>query len=230
MPRNDLTYLGILAAPTREGKRVVAVALSGGAELCHFADAGLDCSSEAVQDWLWAAGINPDEAATALPPEILIKEVLVPAIGSRALVVHHGDREIAFVDQLITALADAGNVVITSGLELIAPIEEAPNGAAGRRAFALQTRYEAALADARKSPLIHLIGGSVENGRLVAITVDGPFAKQSWTLENDEDAFFVMTHLSHLGPLTAFVIEKGPGKTELKRLANELGLGEKLAA
>lgn len=227
---NQLTYLGVLAAPTREGKRVVAVALSGAVDLHHFVDAGLDCASEAVQDWLWAAGINPDLAAIALPPEILIKDVIIPAIGQRSLVVHHGDRDIAFVDQLIRALADAGNATITAGIELIAPIEDAPNGAANRRALALQTRYEAAIQDAKNSPLIHMIGGELSDGKLTRISIDGPFSKQSWTLENEEDAFFVMASITHMGPLAAYVIENGPAHMQIKRLANEVGLSEKLAA
>jgi hypothetical protein len=232
MPGNDnLTYLGVLAAPTSQGARAVAVALTGGVELYHFVDAGLDTGAEAVREWLWNAGINPDEAAIALPNDILIRDILVPAIGNKALVVHHGDVDIPLVDELLSALAESGNAVIVSGVELVGPIAASLHGAAPRRAFALQARYEAALDAARKSPPVHMISGKVDvSGMLTEIAVDGPFLKRTWTLETQDDAFFVLTHVSHVGSLAAFVIEGGPAQAELKRLANEFGLNEKLAA
>src|SRR3546814_11025063 len=94
MSNNDrLTYLGILSAPTDQGPRAIAVALSGAVSLHHFVDAGLDTDAEVVRDWLWSMGINPDNVATAMPADVLIRDILIPSIGNRVLVVHHADSE-----------------------------------------------------------------------------------------------------------------------------------------
>ena len=226
-----LTYLGVLSAPTKTGRRAVAVAITGGAEIYHLVDAGLDTSSSAVQDWLWTAGINPDEARSTLPSNILIRDILLPAIGRKALVVHHGDMDVPFVDELVRRLPDNGSSAIVSGLDLSGPIAQAGNGAAGRRAFALQVRYEAALADAEQTPARHAIGGQLNSdGFLTHLTIDGPFAKQSWTLDQENDAFPALVSIMHLGTLAAFIIEEGPAKNKIKHLVNQFGFDERLAA
>src|SRR3546814_5246982 len=85
MSNNDrLTYLGILSAPTDQGPRAIAVALSGAVSLHHFVDAGLDTDAEVVRDWLWSMGINPDNVATAMPADVLIRDILIPSIGNRS--------------------------------------------------------------------------------------------------------------------------------------------------
>lgn len=232
MPGTEqLTYLGLLAAPTSQGPRAVAIALAGGEELHHIVDAGLDTSAEPVRDWLWNAGINPDEASAGLPADFLIRELLIPVLADKTLVVHHADLEVSLVDQLVSEMADAGLSVIISGVDLAGPIASVMNGAAPRRAIALQARYEAALATAAITPINHKVRGKVDQtGALTEISVDGPFLKRNWTLEDADDAFFVMTQISHVGPLAAFLIEGGPAQQQLKLLANELGINEKLAA
>lgn len=231
MNNEYLTYLGVLSAPTKTGRRAVSAAITGGAEIYHLVDAGLDTSSSAVQDWLWTAGINPDEAKSALPSDILIRDILLPAIGRKALVVHHGDTDIPFVDELIRHLPNNGSSAIISGLDLNGPIAQAGNGAAGRRAFALQMRYEAALADAEQTPARHEISGRLGNdGSLTHLAVDGPFAKQSWTLDEEGDAFPALVSIMHLGTLAAFIIGDGPAKDKIKLLVNQFGFDERLAA
>lgn len=232
MPATEqLTYLGLLAAPTTKGSRAVAIAFTGAVEMYYVIDAGLDTSSEAVRDWLWNAGINPDEAAQALPSDFFIKEIAVPALDGRPVVIHHSDLEVSLVDSLVNALIEAGNTPMVVGLDLNGPIAAMVNGAAPRRAIALQARYEAALAIAEKSPLLHTINGKVDPlGHLTEISVSGPFIQRNWVLEDQEDAFFVLTQISHVGPSAAFIIEGGPAQIALKRLANDFGLAEKLAA
>lgn len=228
---NLLSYLGVLSAPTEQGPRAVAVALTGAVELYHFLDAGLDTSSEAVRDWYWASGINPDNAAMAMPADVLIRDILLPAIGSRMVVIHHGDTNIPFVDELIQALKTNGAFVTISGIDLVGPINSSLQAEAARRAFALQARYEAAIEIASKEPLIHKLSGEIgPNGLLSSIAISGVFSKQKWTLENEDDQLFVLSDISHMGPLAAFTIEPGPAQNILKKLANEYGLNEKLAA
>lgn len=228
---SQIAYLGILSAPTQEGRHAVAVALSGAAELYHLVDAGIDTSSDVVRDWLWAAGINPEEAATALPGDVLIREILVPSIGSKPLVIHHGDMDIPFVDSLHRAISRTNSPPIVSGLDLTGPIAQAGNGAAGRRAFALQARYEAAIDEARKCPAVHRISGALnEEGQIAHLSISGPFAQRSWTLERDDDAFLLMINIMHIGSLATFVIDPGPAQEKLRLLAAQVGLDERLAA
>lgn len=225
-----LAYLGILAAPTLKGRRAVAVALSGAVELYHLVDAGLVSDSKAVADWLWTAGINPDEAASALPPEILLSDVLLPELGRSALVVCHSDMDVELVDTLVTTLGRQGNPAIISGIDLTGPIQEATNGAAGRRAFALQARYEAMLEQAAKAPIEHVLDGSLSGGKLVGISVDGPFAKQAWTLDEEADGMFVMMSLAGLSDHAAFIVKDGPAAAAISRLASQVGIERRLAA
>lgn len=232
MPTNDrLMYLGILAAPTEQGSRAVAVALAGAVELHHLVDAGLDLNVEAVRDWLWAAGVNPDNAAIAMPADAVIRDILLPAIGGRMLVIHHGDAEVPFVDELIKALRQNGAFPTISGIDLLGPIDSDVEGDAPRRAAALQERYQAAIEIASKEPLIHKISGEVSStGDLKSIAISGVFSKQKWTLESEDDALFILSDISHMGPLAAFAIEPGPAQTRLKQLVAENGLSEKIAA
>ena len=232
MSNNDrLTYLGILSAPTDQGPRAVAVALSGAVDLHHFVDAGLDTQTEVVRDWLWSVGINPDNAATAMPADALIRDVLLPAIGGRVLVIHHADAETPFVDALLREIRTHNGFASISGIDLLGPIESDANEEARRRSDALRARYEVALELAATDPLIHTISGEIgADGALKAISISGAFSKQNWTLETEDDALFVLSEISHMGPLAAFVIEPGPAQSRLKKLANEQGLNEKLAA
>src|SRR3546814_13518549 len=78
--------------------------------LHHFVDAGLDTDAEVVRDWLWSMGINPDNVATAMPADVLIRDILIPSIGNRVLVVHHADSETPFVDALVTHLRVSGGL------------------------------------------------------------------------------------------------------------------------
>src|SRR3546814_20880592 len=81
--------------------------------------------------------------------------------------------------------------------------------------------YEAALELAAKEPLIHTISGEIDaNGALKYISISGAFSKQKWTLETDEDALFVLAEISHMGPLSTFIIDSGPAQSQLKKLAN----------
>ncbi|AXK43727.1 hypothetical protein [Erythrobacter aureus] len=227
----NLSYLGILAAQTSAGRQAIGVAITGAVELYHLVDANLDYSSEIVRDWLWTAGINPDEAATSLPTSTLIRDIIAPAVGRQPLVIHHGDLEIPFVDQLVSELSAAGNQPIISGVDIAGPIARAVNGAAGRRAFALQARYEAALDEAAKSPAIHHISGKVDaEGGVSHISITGPFAQRNWTLRDPSDAMLVMANILHIGDLANFVIDPGPAQSKLKLIANQVGLSDKLAA
>src|SRR3546814_3752571 len=94
---------------------ILAVALSGAVSLHHFVDAGLDTDAEVVRDWLWSMGINPDNVATAMPADVLIRDILIPSIGNRVLVVHHADSETPFVDALVTHLRVSGGFIGISG-------------------------------------------------------------------------------------------------------------------
>ncbi len=227
----NLSYLGILAAHTSAGKQAVGVAIAGAVELYHLVDADLDYSSQLVHDWLWTAGINPDEAAVALPPTVLIRDIIAAEIVRQPLVVHHADLEIPFVDQLVSELTAAGNQPIISGVDINGPIAQAVNGAAGRRAFALQARYEAALDEAANSPAIHHIKGQLTaDGEVSHISITGPFAQRNWTLSEPTDAMLVMATILHIGDLANFVIDQGPAQSKLKLIANQIGLNDKLAA
>lgn len=227
----QLAYLGILAAKTSRGRRAVAVALSGSVELYHIVYAGFMSDSQTVNDWLWTAGINPEEAANALPPEIMVRDILLPAIGSRPLVVCHSDMDVPLVDMLCTQLGRAGNPPIVSGIDLTGPIQEVTNGAAGRRAFALQARYEAELEEARRNPAVHVLDGTVDDaGILTGISVSGPFSKQAWTLESPDDAIFVMAGLAGMGDMVQFAVKEGPAAGALARVAEEVGIERRKAA
>src|SRR3546814_2778357 len=77
------------------------------------------------------------------------------------------------------------------------------------RSDALRERYEAALELAAKEPLIHTISGEIDaNGALKSISISGAFSKQKWTLETDDDALFVLSEISHMGPLATFIIDR----------------------
>lgn len=226
-----LAYLGVLAAPTTQGKRAVAVALSGSVELYHLVYAGFHGASKAVEDWLWSAGINPEEAATALPPEIVISDIILPELGDSTLVVAHQDMDIPLVDALVRTMGRQGMAVIVSGIVLEGPIAEAVNGAAGRRSFGLQAAYEAALERSVEEPQEHRLSGEVDrDGRLTSMAVDGPFAKGSWKIMEEEDAMFVAMSLAPLVGFAELVVEEGPAAAALSRLAAQVGLEQRLAA
>lgn len=230
MSRN-IAYLGVLAAPTTQGKRAVAVSLCGAVELHHLVYAGFSVTSRAVEDWLWSAGINPEDAAIALPPEIVISDIIVPELGRTTLVVSHDDLDVPFVDALVRTLGRQGSPAIVSGISLSGPIAAAVNGAAGRRAYALQAAYEAALEQAATEPAEHRLSGQVDrDGRLTAMAVDGPFAKGSWTIAEEDDALFVAMSLAPLAGFATLVVEEGPAAAALSRLAAQVGLEQKLAA
>lgn len=231
MSSDNLVYLGILPAPVADGRKAVAVALTGAVELYHFVDAGLDIKHPLVDDWLWLAGINSREIASALPPAALIKNVILPAIGNKTLVVAHEDVSLSFVDELIYAIRTAGGYATISSIELKGPIAMCENGAAGRRAFALQARYEAALDTARKVPAIHRISGQLgDDGQLTLISIDGLFSKRSWTIESEADAIVSLIAIAQIGEYACFVIDDGPAQNALKALASEFGIEEKQAA
>src|SRR3546814_7636325 len=82
--------------------------------------------------------------------------------------------------------------------------------------------YEAALELAAKEPLIHTISGEIDaNGALKSISISGAFSKQKWTLETDDDALFVLSEISHMGPLATFIIDAGPAQSQLKKRSEE---------
>jgi hypothetical protein len=222
-----LTFLGVLTVSTQDGRRPVAVALSGASELHHLVDAELDLTADSVRDWLWSAGINPDNAANALPANALIHDILAPAVGTRTLVLHHRDTDLDFVSELAVAVRENGGYTTISGIELIGEMESDQNAEAARRADALRSRYEAAIAIAEKEPLIHKISGSVDaEGALTSITISGVFANQKWDVKDENEALFVLANVSHMGPLAAFAFEPGPAQRALKKLADESGLLE----
>jgi hypothetical protein len=228
---NDrLVHLGVLAAKTAQGRRAVAVSLVGGVEAHHVVDAGFVAGSRSVEEWLLGAGINPDEAYTAMPVDYVVGAVLLPAIGDRTLVVPHADMDVNLVDHIVSEAGRLGNPVIVSGIDLTGPLPGSFEGLAGRRAEALRTRYEDALARARISPVAHALGGAMDADVLHRISVDGPFAKGEWTLEEPEDALYVMLSLAGLSGMAEFVVEDGPAAGALERLADDAGLSSRLAA
>ncbi len=227
----DLIHLGILAANTAHGRRAVAVALTGAVDAHHIVDAGFLPGSQRVDAWLSSVGINPQEAYSSLKTEPMVYGVLVPAIGSRTLVVSHVDTDVSLVDMLTRELGRLGNPAIVSGLAPSGPLAQSVNGAAGRRAIALQAAYEAELDKAARTPAEHVLDGAVDDkGELVRISVSGPFAQSSWSLDDPEDALFVMLSMTGMTGLAKFVVKKGPGASALSRLAAEVGLTSRLAA
>jgi len=228
---NDLIHLGILAAPTGQGRRAVAVALVGAVEAYHLVDAGFLAGSERVDAWLWSVGINPQELATSLQADALVHGVLVPAIGTKTLVVTHVDMDVPLVDMLVSELGRIGNPAIVSGIAPTGPLAEAVNGAAGRRAMSLQASYEAALEQARRAPIEHVLDGAVAgDGTLARMSVAGPFAHSSWTLSDPEDALYVMLSLAGMAGMARFVVKDGPGAAALSEVAAEVGLTPRMAA
>lgn len=228
---NDLTHLGILAAPTAQGRRAVAVALVGAVEEHHLVDAGFLAGSERVDAWLWSVGINPQELSSSLPADAVVHGILIPAIGSKTLVVTHEDMDAPLVDMLVSELGRIGNPAIVSGLAPTGPLAQAVNGAAGRRAMALQAAYEAALEQARRVPIEHVLDGAVSSdGNLARVSVKGPFAHSTWSLSDPEDALFVMLSLAGLSSMARFVVKDGPGAAALSEVAAEVGLMPRLAA
>jgi len=228
---DQLAYLGVLAAPTTQGKRAVAISIVGAVELHHLVYAGFDGGSQVVEDWLWSAGINPEEASQALPPEIVISDILLPELSSKTLIVTHQDMDIPLVDALVRTLGRQGRPVIISGISLDGPIAASVNGAAGRRAFALLAAYEASLEAAAKDPIPHRLSGEVDrDGRLSSIAVDGPFSKGAWKIVEDEDALFIAMSLAPLAGFAEIVIDEGPAAAALSRLVAQVGLGQRLAA
>lgn len=228
---NDLIHLGILAAPTGQGRRAVAVAMVGAVEAYHLVDAGFLVGSERVDSWLWSVGINPQELSTSLQADALVHGVLIPAIGSKTLVVTHVDMDVPLVNMLVSELGRIGNPAIVSGIAPTGPLSEAVNGAAGRRAMSLQASYEAALEQARRTPIDHVLDGAVApDGSLMRMSVDGPFARSSWSLSDPEDAMYVMLSLAGMTGLARFVVKDGPGAAALSEIASEVGLTSRMAA
>lgn len=226
-----LAYLGTLAAVTTRGRRAVAASLTGAVEMHHIVHSGLDVSIQAVSDWLWSVGVNPDEAVNSLPPEILIEEVFLPALTDAKLVVTHDDLDIPFVDALVRALGRRGNPPIVSGLAPTGPLADYVNGASGRRAAALQAAYEAALEGAAQNPLVHYLSGTTDGeGKISSISIDGPFAKNSWTVSEEDDALFVAMALAPLNGFAKLKVQEGPAAASLSRLAVQVGLEQSIAA
>ena len=226
-----LAYLGTLAAVTTRGRRAVAASVTGAVELHHIVHSGLDTSIQAVSDWLWSVGVNPNEAIESLPPEILIEEVFLPALESITLVVTHDDLDIPFVDSLVRALGRRGTPAVVSGLAPSGPLADYVNGASGRRAAALQAVYEAALEEASKTPLVHHLTGTVDSeGKISSISIDGPFAKSTWTVTEEDDATFVAMALAPLGGFAKLKVQEGPVAAPLSRLAAKVGLEQSIAA
>ena len=226
-----LAYLGTLAATTTRGRRAVSASLTGAIEMHHVVHSGLDVSIKAVSDWLWSVGINPDEAVESLPPEILIEEVFLPALENVTLVVTHDDLDIPFVDYLVRSLGRRGTPAVVSGLAPTGPLGDYVNGAAGRRAAALQALYEAALEQAAQSPLVHHLTGTVDaEGKIASISIDGPFAKSRWTVSEEDDAHFVAMALAPLNGFAKLKVQEGSVAASLSRLAAQVGLEHSIAA
>lgn len=221
----NLTYLGVLAAPTEEGPQVVAVATEGAVDLYHLVNPGIDVNHPAVQDWLWTAGINPLELADSLPPDILIRDVLIPQIGTHTLVICLADMEVPFVCDLAAALQKSGKRPIVTGVELKGLIEQAENGAAGRRAHALKVRYESALKLAEREPVIHRINGRVgDAGQLTELSISGIFANYTYPLQDEQQAFWVLASFMNLGNEVRFTIEQGPAYPAIHALVEKHNL------
>ena len=228
---NDrLVFLGVLAARTAQGRRAVAASLAGAVEAHHLVDAGLVAGSRAVEDWLLGVGISPDEAHGALPPEWIARSILVPAIGDRTLVVAHADLDVNLVGEIVSELGRIGRPAIVSGLDPASASAPDVNGAAGRRAAGLAELYGRALEASRISPAPHVLSGTMANGSLASLSVDGPFAKGDWTLVDEEDGLFAALTLSGLAGSARFVVKDGPAAGALTRLADDAGLTGRLAA
>jgi hypothetical protein len=228
---NDrLVHLGVLAARTAQGRRAVAVSLSGGVEMHHLVDAGFVSGSKMVEDWLLGAGINPEEAFGALPVEYVVESLILPALEGRTLVVPHCDLDVNVVDMLVSECGRVGTPAIVSGIDISGPLDGVVNGIAGRRADALRDRYEQALVRAATVPQTHVFDGMVEGSRLSRIEIDGPFAKGAWTLDGDDDALFVMLSLTGIAGMARFEVKDGPAAAALARLAREVGLESRPAA
>src|SRR3546814_8004777 len=150
-----------------------------------------------------------------MPADVLIRDILLPSIGNRVLVVHHADSETPFVDALVTHLRVSGGFIGISGIELVGPIDSDANEEARRRSDALRERYEAALVLAAKERMIHTISGEIEaNGALKSISISGAFSKQKWSFDTDDDALFVVSEISHMGPLPNLITEE-IGRTQV---------------
>jgi hypothetical protein len=229
---DTLAYLGVLTAPTTQGKRAVAISLTGNVDLHHLVYAGFPKGNQAVDDWLWSAGINPEEAAMALPPEYLISDVLLPELAHSTLVVAHQDMDTPLVEALVRTLGRQGAPAIVSGIEVTGPVTKyLVNGAAGSRARALQSAYEDALEKSKTVPAAHRLAGVVDrDGQLTSISVDGPFYKGSWTISEPDDALFIAMSLAPLAMSSEIVVDKGPAAAALSSLAAQVGLGQRLAA
>lgn len=227
---NRLVHLGVLAARTAQGRRAVAVSLVGGVDMHHLVDAGFVSGSTMVEEWLLGAGISPDEAYGALPMEYVVNSLIIPALEGRTLVLPHCDLDVNLVDMLAAECARIGTPAIVSGIDLSGPLDGVINGIAGRRADALRERYEAALAKARTTPQPHVLEGAMDGDRLVRMEVDGPFAKGVWSLDDADDALFVMLSLAGLAGMARFEIVEGPAAPVLARLAGEVGVEIRPAA
>lgn len=221
---NNLIYLGVLSAPTTAGRRAAAVALVGAAECYHLVNADFPVNSELANDWLWTAGINPDEAHSALTAEQIVEAVLVPAIGTGTLVINHADMDIDLVALLSSKLGRMGNPAIVSGIDLKGPFQEVCNGAAGKRAFAMQGHYEAALANSKERPARHVLTGSVnEHGQLTELQIKGPFATRNWQLEADDDGVFALMSIAGMRERMAVEVPSSPASARITLLLSALG-------
>lgn len=223
---STLAYLGVLAAPTPQGKRAVAISLTGNVQSHHIVRANLDYGDESVTDWLWNAGINPQEAAEAPPAEYFISYVLLPELADSTLVVTYQDIDIPMVDTLVRTLDRQGTPAIVSGVQLADPTTKyVVNGEAGSRADALQAAYEAALEGSRTVPAVHRLAGTVAcDGQLKSISVDGPFRKGTWTISDPCNALFIAMSLTSLTKSAELIIEDGPAADALSSLAAQVGL------
>lgn len=223
---SELAYLGVLAAPTLQGKRAIAISLTGNVQSHHIVRANLDYGDESVTDWLWNAGINPREAAEAPPAEYFMSYVLLPELADSTLVVTYQDMDIPMVDALVRTLGRQGTPAIVSGVQLANPTTKCVvNGEAGSRADALQAAYEAALEGSRTVPAVHRLAGEMDcDGQLKSISVDGPFRKGAWAISEPCDALFIAMSLASLTKSAELIIEDGPAADALSSLAAQVGL------
>ncbi len=220
----NLIFLGILAAPTSKGRRAVAVSMTGAAELYHIVDAGFRPGTPEIESWLISAGIEPNECYAAMSADDMVEHILIPEIGNKTLVVSHSDIDTHLVDLLVSKLGRMANPAIISGIDLSGPIAASVNGAAGRRAFALQATYENALEEAKTNPPQHIIDGEMDGSKLKSISVSGPFAKNKWELDSEEDALFIMMTLVGMMDFCKFVVRKGPAASTLEGLVAKVGI------
>ncbi|QAY80167.1 hypothetical protein [Sphingosinicella sp. BN140058] len=228
----NLAYLGVLAASTSVGQRSVEIAITGAVTFSSWTDSGLDVSNEAVRTWLWKAGINPDHVEQTIPDDYLANELVKPAVGDRMLLIHHEDATIPLVQEIQRALGDRARV---TQLDLDGPIPHDISGIAIRRAMALEARYEEAIAASAEAPLRHVLDAEMDGESLSRITVDGPFLVNSWDLTPAPDssldkaniASFVLISLAGAQGF-AYEIAPGRGGDELRRLAADLELNERL--